>query len=815
MSTTDLLVPLADQELRQIPESIFDGSGPLVLRLQDRLVLLHTSTQGMSARRLRRILERALSGSIGLELVEERDLIHWHSVYRQALQELAPEPVQQTAAEDPSAEVSALPSSSTEGHAGKPAGDTPPADAASPQRLFGRAEAEQAESAPAIQAVATAEEFAVERIEPLPADQYHGLPEMARNSIRQAAPALFGESLIVVYEDGRALIGSRLQKVCTTYLRLPQPPDMHPVSAEQLARLMAIYNAMPAPGKAEESEQEEEIDDSETEEENQDGSTYDPVEESAQRRVLDQADYEKIPPGLRAAETVVLVKENEADLLILHNPKALLAARRLQQACQTHLNSPATLKPAEGLIIRSFRDAYTLRADPDAREKKAKGSLEDEASKTDVGRTIKDIIQHAAVLQATDVHIELRSKLDNTETVSIRYRVSGDLIDGPMELSGARGAQVANWLFSQGRRNNPQWVRHAMLDGVADVSIADPAGGGMRQVQLRLANLPEIRGWDLIIRILNPGQSTISLQQLGYKPLQLDLLREAFARPYGIIIFSGPTGSGKSTSMLAALETLPANLKIVSLEQPVERPLHNTSHVTTADEAALSKAIPSVNRWDGNVTVLGELRDQPSARALKDFTTSGKLTVITLHASNALTVPTRMAELSVEWSMLADPNFLVALVNQRLVARLCPSCRRPLEDNWDDVPSYRRPDFEQLFGTGKDIFLRGTGCSRRGCRKGVISRLLCAEVVLVDDRDRTFIEKQNLLDWRKDLLERGWMPIAGHALERVRAGEIDPISCEQSVGPLSGSIENIVDYRAREALLQAADAAENTPIAAR
>ena len=394
----------------------------------------------------------------------------------------------------------------------------------------------------------------------------------------------------------------------------------------------------------------------------------------------------------------MLVKENEEDLVILHAAASIRAARRLQQACSAYLHQDAVLKIGEGLIIRSFRDAYSLRADPEAASKVKTGDIADEAGKTDIGRTVKDLVEHAAVLKATDIHIEARARPDGTEQVVIRYRVAGDMVEGPMELSGARGAQVANWLFSQGRRNNPQWVRHALLDGVADVVIVDPEGQGMRQVQLRLANLPEIRGWDLILRVLNTGQQAISLKELGYTPLQLELMQEAFARPYGIIVFSGPTGSGKSTSMMAALEVLPPNLKIISLEQPVERPLHNTSHVTTKDEAALAAAIPSVNRWDGNLTVLGELRDQPSARALKDFTTSGKLTVVTLHASNALTVPTRMAELGVEWSMLADPNFLVGLVNQRLVAQLCTGCRIPLADNWDRVPQFRRSDFEELFG---------------------------------------------------------------------------------------------------------------------
>ncbi|MGI9346110.1 MAG: GspE/PulE family protein [Gammaproteobacteria bacterium] len=613
--------------------------------------------------------------------------------------------------------------------------------------------------------------------------------------IPHIALAMGNGQIVVLYAENNQRDGQRMHRICTSLFGTSV--EQRDASMEEIQEIRTkTYESTP---NAFESEPETD------EQEQQEQPRAEPVgEENSNRRLLEQPEYNKIPASLREFENAVLVRENEWDLIILYSPNGKHEARRLAQACRAYLDLAAQQVPAEGLIIRSFRQAYYLKSNPEE-EQTTNNELADSAGKTDIGRTVKDLIEHAAVVNATDIHIESRSQQDGSETVVIRYRVAGDLVEGPMYLSGSRGAQVANWLFSQGRRNNPQWVRHALLDGVADVTILDPEGGGMRQIQLRLANLPEIRGWDLIIRILNSTQKPLSLSQLGYTDLQQELLAEAFARPYGIIVFSGPTGSGKSTSMMAALETLPSHLKIVSLEQPVERALHNTSHVTTKDEAALARAIPAVNRWDGNITVLGELRDAPSARALKDFTTSGKLTVVTLHASNALAVPSRMAELSVEWSMLSDPNFLVALVNQRLVGKICQACRLPLNENWDAVPSYRLGDFEYLFTKeAPGIYLRGPGCTQPNCRKGVSGRLLCAEIILMDDNDRRFIEERNMQEWRSDLSRRGWNPIAEHALKRVREGEIDPILTENAVGSLSGTLESVIDYAAREAkLLQA------------
>ena len=418
--------------------------------------------------------------------------------------------------------------------------------------------------------------------------------------------------------------------------------------------------------------------------------------------------------------------------------------------------------------------------------------IEDDHTETDVSRLFLSILDEAVRREASDIHFEMRGSEG-----SIRFRVNGQMIEYD-RISARETVAIGNYLFNaEAKRGSLQFNTYMPLNASAHFPVRG------QTVATRFATAPDIRGVDIFVRIWRPDADAWPLEDLGYTPLQRDLLREAINRPYGVIVFSGPTGSGKSTSMSAALETVSPSLKVVSLEEPVERELPNVTHIAISDvteHGGWENLRSGLNRWDSNINVLGEIKDHETADSIKDLVTAGKLTITTLHASNVLAVPARMEDLGVDHSLLCDPNFLVLLVNQRLVPELCTACRMPFDDA-DHLDQDSRHRFGRLFeGERARIFVRGRGCAACS-NSGVVGRILAAEIVMIDEASLDFIRNRDPLRWRRHLTAQGWRPITDHMLRHVRAGRVDPVDAERTAGRLDATEAPVFDYREREDLL--------------
>ena len=449
-------------------------------------------------------------------------------------------------------------------------------------------------------------------------------------------------------------------------------------------------------------------------------------------------------------------------------------------------------------------------------------------SPTEVEEKFRELLGDAIADDASDVHFEIRG-----ERAVTRFRVHGEMReekrdDGQPRFTPTVVEQFGNYMFNRlAKRGSRQFVTNMALNASAQMRV------GNQTVALRFSTAPDIRGVDIFVRVWRPDQRSLTLDELGYEEEQIALLGQAIRRPYGVIVFSGPTGSGKSSSLTALLDGLDDDekerRKIISLEEPVERELAHVTHVSVSGlvESGGWKALLSgLNRWDSNINVLGEIKDEDSAGAIMDLATAGKLTLTTLHAANVLSIPQRMEELGVEHQLLYDANFLVLLVNQRLVPRLCPSCRLPLaaderrgiteqdvakglrarlahelEARHDASPEELqraetrfRADvarYQRLFA-GHNAALRGTGCGecapkaarsgrQRSVGTGVVGRVLLAEMVLADDGSRDFIRERAWDGWRRALAGAGWMSIGQHAAQHIRTGEVDPGDVERLV----------------------------------
>ncbi len=459
-------------------------------------------------------------------------------------------------------------------------------------------------------------------------------------------------------------------------------------------------------------------------------------------------------------------------------------------------------------------------------------------SPTEVEEKFRELLGDAIADEASDIHFEIRG--DRAVT---RLRINGEMREEKREDDQPRFTptvveQFGNYMFNRlAKRGARQFVTNMALNASAQMRVGD------QTVALRFSTAPDIRGVDIFVRVWRPDDRPLTLDELGYEETHIALLTRAIRRPYGVIVFSGPTGSGKSSSLTALLDGLDDDekerRKIISLEEPVERELPHVTHVSVSgivEHGGWKALLGGLNRWDSNINVLGEIKDEDSAVAIVDLATAGKLTLTTVHAANVLSIPQRLEELGVDHQLLYDANFLVLLVNQRLVPRLCPSCRIPItadeshgvtelmvtkrlqarlardierhreatadgahrvEDRFQaDLARYRR-----LFA-GEQAALRGIGCAacapkalrggrRRPLGTGIVGRVLLAEMVLVDEFSRDFIRNRAWDEWRLALLQNGWMQIGQHAADHIRQGEVDPGDVERLVCELDDGMAEV------------------------
>ncbi len=428
-------------------------------------------------------------------------------------------------------------------------------------------------------------------------------------------------------------------------------------------------------------------------------------------------------------------------------------------------------------------------------------------SPTEVEETFRNLLRESLRRNASDIHFEVRG--DQSQT---RLRINGEMqvysLSNRRPLPVAVVYQIGNYLFNRlAKRGARQFVTTRALSASAQTNIDDMT------VALRFSTAPDIRGYDIFIRVWKPDSDALPLSKLGYTADQQRLLREVIMQPSGVVVFSGPTGSGKSSSLTALLDALPEDdkvkRKVVSLEDPVERELPHVTHVSVnaiVEEGGWKALLGGLNRWDSNINVLGEIKDAETAAAIQDLATSAKLSLTTIHAGGVLTIPSRMEELGVEHNLLVNPHFLLLLVNQRLVPELCPNCKISItESHRLQEMAAQNQDADNVWTTPESIerlqrlseqhggqwFVRGPGCDyqssdkSKSCRgTGIVSRVLVAEMVWMDDAARDFIRVRNWDGWRHELLAGGWRDIRSHALEKIKAGLVDPVDVERLVTPL-------------------------------
>jgi general secretion pathway protein E len=431
-----------------------------------------------------------------------------------------------------------------------------------------------------------------------------------------------------------------------------------------------------------------------------------------------------LPLGFEEGRLVVATWQDEVDAQALDDLRLLAGAPvelvRLPEpelrAAIRRVYAPDSIT-AEDLIANLSEEPLRADGEPDA----ALDDLVALANEAPVVRLVNLLLLEALEARASDVHLE--SYLGG---LRVRYRIDGVLQDAPAPPRRLAAAVVSRLKIMAeldiAERRVPQ-------DGRIRLRMRD------RQVDVRVSTLPTLHGESVVLRLLDKDRGRIALVDLGMSDDTRRRFEEVISRPHGIVLSTGPTGSGKTTTLYAAVERIRTGReKIVTVEDPVEYELTGVPQVPVNPKVGLTfaTALRAILRQDPDVMLVGEIRDRDTADIATHAALTGHLVLSTLHTNDAATALTRLVDLGIEPYLVAST--VEAVLAQRLVRRICPACSAPAPLTFEERTALAIPDGEELQAW------RGAGCEE--CRgTGYRGRTGIYELLVMDDELRTALDK--------------------------------------------------------------------------
>ncbi|MHC5213415.1 MAG: GspE/PulE family protein [Planctomycetota bacterium] len=377
--------------------------------------------------------------------------------------------------------------------------------------------------------------------------------------------------------------------------------------------------------------------------------------------------------------------------------------------------------------------------------------LEKSAGESPVIKFVNFLLSNALHEGASDIHIEPKEKY-----TKIRYRIDGILFDTKQAPSKMHAAIVSRIKIMS---NLDISERRIPQDG----KIAVIMGG--RGVDLRISVLPTSHGEKVVIRLLDSKSIMIGLEDSGMQPRILNAFQEQIAQPNGILLVTGPTGSGKSTTLYSALAQMDSDrLNVSTVEDPVEYNLEFCNQVQVNEKAGLTFAgsLRSLLRQDPDIIMIGEIRDQETSRIAVQAALTGHLVLSTLHTNDAPGSVSRLVNIGIE------PNLIAASLNgilaQRLVRRICTNCKEPFTapDNLHKYLDQAQIETHEL--------MHGAGCDQ--CRdSGYAGRCGIHELLVIDEEFRQIINADSSVNSMRAAFRRsGWPNLFEDGLLKVKDG---------------------------------------------
>jgi type IV pilus assembly protein PilB len=379
------------------------------------------------------------------------------------------------------------------------------------------------------------------------------------------------------------------------------------------------------------------------------------------------------------------------------------------------------------------------------------------SNQPDVIKLIDLIIQNAIKDRATDIHIT-----PEILTTHVFFRIDG----------------VLHHYYAMPKHLHAQIISRIKI--LASLNIAEqriPQDGGFEfeflntAYDIRVSTLPTKKGENIVLRVLNKNATLFNIYNLGFEKDYIEKIEYYFAKPYGIILITGPTGSGKTTTLYSALRKInPIEKNILTIEDPIEYRFTfiKQSEVNLKAGYTFSKAIKAFMRQDPDVMLIGEIRDEETAELAIRASITGHLVLSTLHTNNAVSAVSRLEDMNIKTYMIAEGLLLV--ISQRLVRKLCPYCKKKTIIKKDELLHYGFNE-EEIKNLDEELEIyQKNGCEK--CKNtGYIGRVAVAELLEVDKEiKKMIVEGKSTLEIEKTAREKGMRTLKEDTLIKILKG---------------------------------------------
>jgi len=378
---------------------------------------------------------------------------------------------------------------------------------------------------------------------------------------------------------------------------------------------------------------------------------------------LNTALTKKLPSSLINRKQMIVVTEGDESLLVVSDPSDRVsidaALRLLGDTIPVVMTDPEHLRLTVKKVLANTAVAQASTTS---------------SSDTDLIALLDQILRDAYLNRASDVHLMIEE-----EGIRVRFRVDGRLSDYPLETDPAIGAGLIS--------------RVKVLSGLDISEQRMPQDGGFSyqltapmnmEFNIRVATAPTRLGERITMRLLGSESNTLTLTDLGFLESDLVEFKQAIRKPYGMILLTGPTGSGKSTTLCAALQEINrSDINIMTVENPIEYVIDGVSQIQTGPKINFADALRSLLRHDPDVLMVGEIRDSETADVAVKAAMTGHLVFSTLHTNNAVSAVTRLIDIGCEPFLIGST--MTAVIAQRLVRRLCRQCAKARPASEDEL----------------------------------------------------------------------------------------------------------------------------------
>lgn len=381
-------------------------------------------------------------------------------------------------------------------------------------------------------------------------------------------------------------------------------------------------------------------------------------------------------------------------------------------------------------VLEEFVDSYSPINTDDIEDQELL-----EVTSAPIVKLLNSIIEQAVRDRASDIHIE-----PYVDDIRVRFRIDGDLRE-VMTLARTNLSPIITRIKIMGKMNIAE--KRIPQDGRVETKINN------REIDMRISTLPTVYGEKTVIRLLDRSSFSFSKESLGFSKRNLDVFDKILAQPYGMILVTGPTGSGKTTTLYTVLRELNQIEKnIITIEDPVEYKLGGINQVQVNAKAGLTFAsgLRSVLRQDPDIVMVGEIRDGETAEIAIRAAITGHLVLSTLHTNDSPSTVARLIDMGIEPYLVSSA--IIGIVSQRLVKLLCPKCKKNYEASYLEKKVLGINENEKL------ILNKAVGCS--SCNKGYKGRTAIHELMPINEAIRQLIDKgANIDNLRKEAMEEG------------------------------------------------------------